>query len=495
MYSLIFLTLTSLLLALAFTPLCKKLAWRFGIVDHPDQARKLHGAPIPRLGGLAIFVSILCAYGFLLLVRFSSGHIIMEGLPLVLHILPALLIVFLLGLVDDIVSLSPWLKLAVEILAAVVAWFGGIHVSSVEGHSFSAVLSFAVTIVWIVGCTNAINLIDGLDGLAAGISLFAALTMLVAALIDRNYPMALVAVPLVGALLGFLRYNFNPASIFLGDCGSLSLGFILSCCGVVWSEKSTTIVGLITPLLVFAVPLLDAGMSIFRRFLNNKHIFGADSEHIHHKLLSKGLTPRRVVLLLYALCAFGAGVSLLLTANHDRYRGLVIILVCISCWIGLQRLGYREFGVMGRAVLGGGFRSFLGAQLAVEAFEQEMRREMTLEQSSELLCQKYFQFGFCGITFHLDDMQDRRGREEGWQAHINFGGRGYIDLWRPTGPLSQGPAAALFIDCIARAIDQKLQKDQSISRHESAQIQTSVNLPSVESIGASAATYANLPND
>jgi len=150
---------------------------------------------------------------------------------------------------------------------------------------------------------------------------------------------------------------------------------------------------------------------------------------------------------------------------------------------------------MGRAVLGGGFRSFLGAQLAVEAFEQEMRREMTLEQSSELLCQKYFQFGFCGITFHLDDMQDRRGREEGWQAHINFGGRGYIDLWRPTGPLSQGPAAALFIDCIARAIDQKLQKDQSISRHESAQIQTSVNLPSVESIGASAATYANLPND
>ncbi len=133
--------------------------------------------------------------------------------------------------------------------------------SSVEGHPFSIALSFAITIVWIVGCTNAINLIDGLDGLAAGISLFAALTMLVAALIGHNYPMALVAVPLVGALLGFLRYNFNPASIFLGDCGSLSLGFILSCCGVVWSEKSTTIVGLTTPLLVFAVPLVDAGLA------------------------------------------------------------------------------------------------------------------------------------------------------------------------------------------------------------------------------------------
>jgi UDP-GlcNAc:undecaprenyl-phosphate GlcNAc-1-phosphate transferase len=162
-------------------------------------------------------------------------------------------------------------------------------VSSVEGHPSLLCSALPVTIVWIVGCTNAINLIDGLDGLAAGISLFAALTMLVAALIGHNYPMALVAVPLVGALLGFLRYNFNPASIFLGDCGSLSLGFILSCCGVVWSEKSTTIVGLATPLLVFAVPLLDAGMSIFRRFLNNKRIFGADSEHIHHKLLSKGI--------------------------------------------------------------------------------------------------------------------------------------------------------------------------------------------------------------
>ena len=495
MYSLLFLTLTSLLLALAFTPVSKKLAWRFGIVDHPDQVRKLHGVAIPRLGGVAIFASILSAYGLLLVVRFSSGHIILEDLPLVLHILPALLIVFLLGLIDDIISLSPWIKLTVEIVAAVVAWFGGIHVSSVEGHPFPVVLSFAITIVWIVGCTNAINLIDGLDGLAAGISLFAAVTMLIAALIGHNYPMALVAVPLVGALLGFLRYNFNPASIFLGDCGSLSLGFILSCCGVVWSEKSTTVVGLATPVLVFAIPLLDAGLAIFRRFLNNKRIFGADSEHIHHKLLSRGLTPKRVVLLLYAICALGAGISLVLTANHDRYRGLVIIVVCICCWLGLQRLGYKEFGVMGRAVWGGGFRSFLSGQLALEAFEHEMRRQLTLEQSSELLCQEYPQFGFSGIAFRLDDMQDQRGCEEGWQAHINFGGRGYINLWRPTGPPNQGPAAALFIDCIARAIDQKLQTDPLPSPRGSAQNHTSASAPFVESIGGSAASFANLPNE
>jgi len=495
MYSLIFLTLTSLLLTLVFTPVCKKLAWRFGIVDHPDQTRKLHGAPIPRLGGVAIFASILCAYALLLVVRFSSGHIILEDLPLVLHILPALLIVFLLGLVDDIISLSPWIKLAVEVVAAVVAWLGGIHVSSVESHPFSAVLSFAVTIVWIVGCTNAINLIDGLDGLAAGISLFAALTMLVAALIGHNVPMALVAVPLVGALLGFLRYNFNPASIFLGDCGSLSLGFILSCCGVVWSEKSTTIVGLTTPLLVFAVPLLDAGMSIFRRFLNNKRIFGADSEHIHHKLLSKGLTPPRVALMLYAICALGAGVSLLLTANHDHYRGLIIILVCISCWLGLQRLGYKEFGVMGRALLGGGFRTFLGAQLALEAFEHEMRRDMSLEQSSELLCQKYPHFGFSGIAVRLNDLHHIQGTEEGWRAHIDFGSRGCIDLWRTSGTSNHGPAAALFIDCVARAIEHKLQADLPTTAINGVNTHQLTSLYAIDSTVGVASTFANLPNE
>ena len=150
---------------------------------------------------------------------------------------------------------------------------------------------------------------------------------------------------------------------------------------------------------------------------------------------------------------------------------------------------------MGRAVLGGGFRSFLGAQLAVEAFERELQREMTLEQSSEFLCRTYPQFGFSGIAFRLDDMQEQRGCEEGWQAHINFGGRGYIDLWRPTKLVNQGPAAALFIDCVARTIDQKLQTDPLLSQRGSAQIHTLVSLHHVESIGSSAASFANLPNE
>jgi len=431
----------------------------------------------------------------LLAIRFSTGAIIWQDMPLVFHILPAVVLVFFIGLLDDIVGLSPWVKLAVEVGAAIIVWFGGVHVSSVDGHSFSAVLSFIVTIVWIVICTNAINLIDGLDGLATGISLFAAITMLVAALLDHNLPMALVAVPLVGALVGFLRYNFSPASIFLGDCGSLSLGFILSCCGVVWSEKSTTVIGLATPLLVFAVPLVDAALAVFRRYINNKHIFGADCDHIHHKLISKGLTPRHVVLVLYAICALGAVASLLLSTNREHYRYLVIPSVCIACLFGLRQLGYKEFGVMSQAVLGGGFRSFLSAQLAADAFEREMQREITLVQSTELLCQKYSQFGFSGIAIRLNNVQINQGIEEGWRAHISFGSRGCIDLWRATAPKSHGPAAVMFIDSVTRSINRKLQTDSETPLNDGVDVSRSLYLFSGDGQDSPAAPFAGLSNE
>ncbi len=292
MYSLLFLGFVSFALSLLLTPLVRNLAWHCGIVDQPDQQRKIHCAPIPRMGGVAIFVSVIAAYVLLLLVRFSSGAIIWEGLPLVLRILPALAVVFSIGLIDDIISVRPWIKVAAEAVAAILAWFGGIHVSGLVGHSFSSVaVSFVVTLSWIVLCTNAINLIDGVDGLAAGVSLFAAITMLIAAILGHNFPMALAVVPVAGALSGFLRYNFNPASIFLGDCGSLTLGFLLACCGAVWSEKSTTLLGMTAPLLVLAVPLLDVCLAVARRLVRGQPIFGADRAHIHHKLLSKGLTP------------------------------------------------------------------------------------------------------------------------------------------------------------------------------------------------------------
>jgi len=463
MYSLLLLGIASVVLALLLTPLVRNLAWRCGIVDQPDQQRKIHCAPIPRMGGVAIFAAVIGAYCLLLLARLSSGAIVWDGLPLVLRLLPALVVVFGIGLIDDIVSLRPWHKLTAEVIAAIFAWLGGIHVSSLAGYSFSgAVAGFVLTLLWIVTCTNAINLIDGVDGLAVGVSLFAAITMLIAAILNHNFPMALAVVPLAGALFGFLRYNFNPASIFLGDCGSLTIGFLLACYGAVWSEKSTTLLGMTAPLLVLAVPILDVGLAIVRRFLRGQPIFAADRAHIHHRLLSKGLTPRRIVLIIYGICGIGAVASLLLTVYHDGNRGFVIVLVCLAAWLGLQHLGYNEFGVAGRAVLGGAFRSVLSAQLALEAFEREVRAEMTLQQCWDVLWRNCPQFGFTGIAFHIDDVRRISGVEGGWQARIDFPGHGYINLWRESSDRSRGAAAVLFVDCVSRAFSQKLSQVEAM---------------------------------
>jgi UDP-GlcNAc:undecaprenyl-phosphate/decaprenyl-phosphate GlcNAc-1-phosphate transferase len=465
MYSLIFLGLASFALVLLLTPLIRNVAWHFGIVDQPDQQRKIHSSPIPRLGGVAIFAAVIGAYGLLLIVRLSSGAIVSADLPLVLRLLPALAIVFGIGTLDDIISVPPWIRLTVETVAASLAWAGGIQISAIGGYSFSgAVVSFIVTVLWIVTCTNAINLIDGVDGLAAGVCLFASFTMLIAALLDHNFPMALAMVPLAGALLGFLRFNFTPASIFLGDCGSLTLGFLLGCFGALWAEKSTTLLGLTAPLMVMAVPLLDIGLAVARRLLRGKPLFVADNAHIHHKLLSRGLSPRHLLFVIYGICAFGSAASLLLTINHNQDRDFVLILVCLAAWLGLQHLGYTEFSVAKKMVFGGTIRSVLSAQLALEAFEQEVNANLTLRECCEVLCRACPQFGFSGIVFDLDDLNLQWGSDTGWQARIDFPDHGHISLWREAGALNQGAAAVLFIDCVSRTFRQKLNSLELVNR-------------------------------
>lgn len=466
MYSLIFLVIVSLALSLVLTPLVRNLAWRLGIVDQPDQLRKIHSSPIPRLGGVAIFSAVICAYALLLIVRLSSGRIVWENMPVAMRLFPALAVVFGIGLIDDIISTRPWIKLAAETVAATLAWMGGVQVHVVNGLTFSgAVASFVVTVLWIVTCTNAINLIDGVDGLAAGVSLFAAVTMLIAAFIEQNFAMALAVAPLAGALLGFLYFNFTPASIFLGDSGSLTLGFLLGCYGALWAEKSTTMFGLTAPIMVLAVPMLDVMLAVVRRLLRGQPIFTADNGHIHHKLLSRGLTPLHLVLVIYGICAVGSVSSLLLTASHNRNRDFAIVLVCLAAWLGLQQLGYREFGIAKTMVFGGTIRSVLSAQLALEAFEHEVGEERTLGQSWEVLYRTCHRFGFSGVVFELDDEIQRWGERTGWQARIDFPGHGYISLWRDSGATSHGAAAVLFIDCVSRTFRQKLNSLELVSKN------------------------------
>lgn len=455
-YSLLFLAFASFILSLLLTPLVRNLARRFGFVDQPDYCRKVHTVPIPRVGGVAIFVSLVGAYGLLLVVGLSAGNIVWSGLPVALRLLPASVAIFALGLVDDIVRISPWQKLTGQVVAALLAWAAGIHVHAIGGHAFSAIVSFAATLLWIVACTNAVNLIDGIDGLAAGAGLFATVTALIAALLGGNINLALATAPLAGALLGFLRFNFNPASIFLGDCGSMTIGFLLGCYGVIWSEKSTTFLGMTAPLLALSVPLFDTGLAIVRRFLRQQPIFDADRGHVHHQLLSRGLTPRRVVLILYATCGLAAAASLLLTVTRDQYRGFIIILVCLAAWLGIQHLGYNEFSVAGRLVLGGAFRGLLNAQLALVAFEHELSSSESLEHAWDVLWRACPRFGFSRIVLNLDGFARESGAADGWHVRIDFPGRGYINLTRQAGTATRGAVDVHFVDCISRVFAKTL---------------------------------------
>jgi UDP-GlcNAc:undecaprenyl-phosphate/decaprenyl-phosphate GlcNAc-1-phosphate transferase len=455
MYSMIFLAAASFALSLILTPLFRNLAIRLKLMDQPDHHRKIHRAPIPHIGGVAIAASVVGAFGFLFLLRLNGGQILWGAAPFALRLMPAVGVVFCVGLIDDIYQVRPMYKLCAQIAAAILAWESGIHLSSIGRHDFPVLLSFMLTIIWIVACSNAMNLIDGVDGLAAGVGLVASVTTLIAALFHRNLDLAFATVPLVGALLGFLRFNFSPASIFLGDCGSLTLGFLLGCYGIVWGEKSTTVLSVVAPLMVLFVPLLDASLAIVRRFLRQQPIFGADRGHIHHMLLSKGLPPWRVVLILYGFCGLAGVAGLILTATHVPYHSFVVIIVMLIAWLAIQHLGYSELGVASRVVFGGGFHRLLNGQLNLAKLEQELMASKTLEEIWQLLCRNSPEFGFSGVELCIDELRLRE-TGMGWQIRVDFPGRGYIVLTRAAGSRGWSSAGVLFVDCIERVLFKRL---------------------------------------
>jgi UDP-GlcNAc:undecaprenyl-phosphate/decaprenyl-phosphate GlcNAc-1-phosphate transferase len=456
MYSLLSLFVCSCVLSLALTPFVRNMAMRLGAVDHPDNVRRVHKTPVPRVGGIAIFAAVVCSYGLLLLARLSAGHIVRSGVPFAVHLFSAVALIFGMGLWDDISGVNAWKKLAVQVLAALLAWVNGIHLDSIGGHTLPVALSLILTVAWIVACTNAVNLIDGVDGLATGVTLFATVTTLIASLLHHNLELAFAVVPLAGALLGFLRFNFNPASIFLGDCGSLTVGFLLGCYGIVWSEKSTTVLSMSAPLWALFVPLLDVALAISRRFMRQQPIFYADRGHIHHRLLSRGLTTRRVVFVLYGFSGLAAIGSLLLTTAREQYHGFVIFFLCLVAWLGLQCLGYNDFAVVGSLVFSGDLLNLLTARLHFAGFEKELSTCKTLEECSQLICQDYAKFGFSGILLRLDSVEHVTGVFNGWQVRINFPGHGYVSLMREPGTKNQAAYTTYFVDCISRVISIKL---------------------------------------
>jgi UDP-GlcNAc:undecaprenyl-phosphate GlcNAc-1-phosphate transferase len=412
------------------------------------------------MGGVPI--ALACVASCLLLTLIPG-----TAVPHFSHILRSLaagLIIFSTGILDDIFHLKPWQKLCGQTLGALAAYWAGVSIVSVAGYDIgrSTPASLLVTVIWLIGCTNAFNLIDGVDGLATGVGLFATTTMLIAALLQHNMALAIVTASLSGALLGFLRYNFNPASIFLGDSGSLLIGFLLGCFGVVWSQKSATILGMTAPLMALGIPILDTGLSIIRRFLRHQPIFGADHDHIHHRLLSRGFTPRRVALVLYGMAAIGAILSLLSVADN-RFTGAVVVLFCAAAWIGIQHLGYTEFSTARRMLLAGTFQQTLDAQLRLRSFEQALFHAKSIEECWEHVLDASQTFGFLDVRLCVaDTVYQKRFRAANedlcWSMRVPLPGSSYINFTREHESTVFSMGVAPFIDVVRKVISAKVRE-------------------------------------
>ncbi len=292
------------LLTVFATPVAKKLALRIGAVDTPNE-RKIHNEIIPRLGGLAIYIGFIVSLAIGLLFIYLNKTSV--NLTPIFGIIVGSTIILILGVVDDIKSLQPRTKFFWQMVAALIVYFMGVEISYLTnpfngGFMLPFYISLPLTLFWIVGVTNAINLIDGLDGLAAGVTAISAGTFFFVALTTYSYGAALIMLVLCAASLGFLKFNFFPAKIFLGDSGSLLLGFVLATASIMGVFKTTLVVALIIPLLILGVPIFDTLFAIGRRVKDKQSPFKADNKHIHHMLMRAGFSQREAVLSIYIVC-------------------------------------------------------------------------------------------------------------------------------------------------------------------------------------------------
>jgi UDP-GlcNAc:undecaprenyl-phosphate/decaprenyl-phosphate GlcNAc-1-phosphate transferase len=337
------------------------------VVDRPG-GRKVHAHPIPRVGGIGIAI----AYGVALLTSPDSGLLVSSSA--VWKLLPAAALVFLTGLLDDFFSLKPIVKVAGVVVAASVVFYSGLRIGGLAEHPIGLWLDYPLTVFWLLLTSNALNLIDGLDGLCAGMGLLATLTLFGAALLHKNVPLAFATLPLAGALIGFLCYNLNPATVFLGDSGALLIGFLLGCYGMIWTQKTSTLLSMLVPLLALSIPLLDVSLSVIRRFLRNQPIFSADKGHIHHRLLDRGLSAKQAVWVLYLFSALAAAFALLATSFGGNYQGFVVLAFCAAAGIGVRQLGYAEFIAAGGIFFRGGWKGAMDARLKLEQVTSGLER-------------------------------------------------------------------------------------------------------------------------
>ena len=338
----------SFLVAAGFTiglvPLVRRLGLRFGFTDQPD-ARKQHSTPIVRVGGIAMVIGFVLSLSAIWLLG-GFGLVAPERDQLIWSTLAGSLCFFLIGLADDLYALSPWPRLAGQILVASAIWSQGVRIGAIDllwlSSTGSAIqlsdgLSLLATVIWLVGITNAINWLDGLDGLAAGVAGISAIGLVSVSFSLHQVAAGFLAAALAGCCLGFLRHNSNPARIFMGDGGSYFLGFTLASISIVGPAKGLTTVSLLLPLLILSLPLADMSAVIMGRLREGRSPFYPDRRHLHHRLLRAGFSHRRTVLLIYVFTQWLASIALVMVNAEMRFLWLALATAILVATVVVSR--------------------------------------------------------------------------------------------------------------------------------------------------------------
>jgi UDP-GlcNAc:undecaprenyl-phosphate GlcNAc-1-phosphate transferase len=401
--------LSSVALSLLITPLVILIAQRIKAVDRPG-VRTVHTRPVPRIGGVAIFITSIFIVVAVIFFNNTINFILQQMQFKLISLFLTASLIFLVGLVDDLRGLPARFKFLVEILAAGILCSVGVRITSISITEHYVLhldlMGYLLTILWIVGITNAVNISDGLDGLAAGISAVACSVIAIFAIYDSNIVMAVLMLALLGSLTSFLFYNFNPARIFLGDCGSLFMGFMIASSSVLCSMKSSALVGLALPVLALGIPIFDTLFSMLRRFLERRSMFAPDRSHFHHKLIDLGLRQRHVVLLIYIITALAAGLGLFMMVTHH-----ISSLIVFFCILLLLLLAFRVVGsVQIREIVSGLQKKYEIAnqrkheKMNFEQVQLYFRNARTYKQWWDAVCETARRMDFAWISLKTEEL-------------------------------------------------------------------------------------------
>jgi UDP-GlcNAc:undecaprenyl-phosphate GlcNAc-1-phosphate transferase len=333
------LAVIAMAISAVFTPIVKKIAFKYNILDIPKGFRKVHKKPIPLLGGLAIYVS------FVSTLIFKSGELSSSETGIII----GATIIVIGGMLDDKYDIRPRYKLVFQILAALVLIKFGVQINLITNPVSNANqfinlgwLSIPITILWVTGITNALNLIDGLDGLAAGVALISSTTIFIIAILNHRMDAAILTAILSGAIFGFLPYNFNPATIFMGDTGAQLLGFLLAAISIEGTIKSAAAFAIAVPILALGIPIYDTIFAMIRRKVNGKPIMQADRGHLHHRLLDKGLTQKETVMIMYLISIVLGGFAIIATQISNQRAYFLLASVMVFLVIIAYKLGFFQ---------------------------------------------------------------------------------------------------------------------------------------------------------